>query len=56
MNLTALSRCTGFPRSVLESFAAQGILRQSSSSTTNTPTTFDGQAFLRTVVELKNAR
>jgi hypothetical protein len=55
MLLNNLSRCTGFPPSVLRSFAAQGILPLATQATDNQPL-FDGQALLRNLVELKNAR
>jgi DNA-binding transcriptional MerR regulator len=55
MKLGNLSRCTGFPPDVLRSFAAQGILPLAT-STDNNNNLFDGQALLRNLVELKNAR
>jgi hypothetical protein len=55
MELNNLSRCTGFPPGVLRSFAAQGILPLATPTKGNQPL-FDGQALLRNLVELKNAR
>jgi hypothetical protein len=58
MNLSTLSRCTGFPPAVLRNFVAQGVLPLASTKarTDRNEETFDGEAFLRNLVEMKNAR
>jgi hypothetical protein len=59
MTLSNLSRCTGFPPAVLQSLATQGfLLLAKTASTTDAQNgkAFDGQTFLRTLVELKHAR
>lgn len=55
MELNNLSRCTGFPPSVLRSFATQGILPLAIPATDD-KTVFDGQALLRKLVEMNNVR
>jgi len=56
MNLIDLSRCTGFPPAVLQSFADRGILHLAPTPPTSDDWLFDGQAFLRALVESKYAK
>ena len=56
MNFNTLSRCTGFPPAVLRSFAAQGILPAATPTATTDESLFNGQALLRALVKVKNAR
>jgi len=56
MNLQELSRCTGFPPEVLQSFASQGILECAVNRAIEKDNLFDGRSFLRTLVELKHGK
>jgi hypothetical protein len=56
MNLHYLSRCTGFPCAALRAFAVHGILPVELLTESQNTRLFNGETFLRLLVELENGR